>query len=183
MEYKVPVLETERVILRGFTPDDALALHAILNEENILQYFPGPPAPDLPRVERIIQRQIEHWREHGHGWWALELRGQPGLVGWCGLQYLPETAETEVGYLLRHDCWGKHLARETARCSVQFGFAHFPLTEIIGLTHPENIASQKVLLRIGMEQLGVFAYFGMDCVKFSLKRGAAVDAGYVIDPL
>ena len=81
-------------------------------------------------------------------------------MGWNGLQFLPETNETEVGYLLSRRFWGRGYTTEGARAALQFGFERFELEQIIGLVHPENIASQRVLEKAGLKFTNQAKYFG-----------------------
>ncbi len=166
-------LTTPHQSLRAFTPADAPVLHRILNEVDILKYYPNPSAPDLERVERFIQRQLAHWEQYGYGWWAVVPHGQDEMIGWNGLQFLPETGETEVGYLLSTAFWGRGLATDGARAALEWGFANFPLDEIVGLVHPENIASQRVLEKSGLTFRERANYFGMDVFRYTLKRVGA----------
>lgn len=160
------IMVTQRLQLRQFTLADVPALHLILNEPGIMDYFPPTTPPDEARVTRLIQNQIKHWEQHHYGWWAVVSKETNHLLGWAGLQYLPESDETEVGYLLSHSAWGQGFATEAAIASVEAGFTHMPLTQIIGLTHPDNIASQRVLQKTGLQYVGEFEYFGMVCKKF-----------------
>jgi ribosomal-protein-alanine N-acetyltransferase len=160
-------LTTDRLTLRVFRPDDAPTLFAILQTPNIMQYFPTPTTPDMGRVERLIARQIEGWERLRRTFWALEWRASGELLGWCGLQYLPDTEETEVGYLLAQPWWGQGIATEAARRAVAYGFAELALEEIIGITHPENTASQNVLKKAGLVFTGPAHYFNMDCCRFA----------------
>ena len=163
-------LTTPRLTLRPFRTDDAPALYAILQEPDIMQYFPTPGTPDMARVERIIASQINAWETYGRTFWATELRATGELIGWCGLQFLPQTQETEVGYLLARPFWGQGIATEAARRSVSYGFDGLSLDAIIGITHPDNIASQNVLRKAGLTFTGPAQYFGMDCYRFEGKR-------------
>ena len=165
-----PTLITSRLALRPFTVEDIAPLHRILNQPNILQYFPNPDAPPIERVEKIIKRQLTHWKDHSFGWWAVIPHGQDELIGWNGLQYLPETDEVEVGYLLSQQFWGRGYATEGAKASIQFGFENFNMGEIIGLTHPENIASQNVLKKCGMQFTNQAEYFGMSLYRYSIEK-------------
>lgn len=166
----IPTLNTDRLTLRPFTPDDAEALHRLAAVPGVMQYFPTPEPPDLARVERLIARQIGEWDVRGYAWWAVTLPADGTLIGWCGLQYLPDTDETEVGYLLGRDWWGQGYATEAARASVAFGFTHFAFDEIIGITHPDNTASQNVLKKCGMDFTAATRYFNMDCFRFAISR-------------
>ncbi len=168
----IPTLTTARLTLRAFTEADIDPLQRILSEEGILHYFPRTDPPAHDRVERLIAHQLRQWEEHGYGWWAVELRSQNGLIGWNGLQFLPETGETEVGYLLGKPSWGQGLATEGARASLQYGFKHLGLKTIIGITHPENNASQRVLEKLGLSLTGPARYFDMDCFRFAIERSS-----------
>jgi len=145
----------------------------------VLRYFPSPLPPPYERVERLVQEQLDHWQDHGYGWWALEVRRtgdalrRPGVfIGWAGLQYLPETDETEVGYLLGTAYWGQGLATEAARESVRFGFEELDLPEIVGIVHPDNVASQRVLEKAGLSRVERTVYFNMDCYRYAARRSA-----------
>ena len=126
----------------------------------------------MERVQRIIENQLTHWDEHHIGWWAVVPQGGTELIGWNGLQYLPETDEVEVGYLLSRQFWGRGYATEGAKASIQFGFESFNFGEIIGLTHPENIASQNVLKKCGMRFIEQKEYFGMQLFRYMLSKPA-----------
>ena len=88
------------------------------------------------------------------------------LIGWSGLQYLPETDEIEIGYLLARPYWGQGLATECARVGMKFGFDNLKIPTIIGIVHPENFASQRVLEKIGLMFQEKAEYFGMECYKY-----------------
>ncbi len=162
-------LSTERLFLRHFTPDDREDLFKIAQEPGIFQYFPTKTAWDMERVDGNIQHQIDHWDQVGYGLWAVTLRETGQLMGWCGLEFLPETNETEVGYLLSRVFWGKGYATEAARASVDFGKNNIGLKEIIGLTDPLNIASQRVLEKCGLTFTWRQVYFGMEMFRFAIQ--------------
>ena len=122
----------------------------------------------MERVQKIIEKQLTHWEEHNLGWWAVVPQGHTDLIGWNGLQYLPETDEVEVGYLLSKQFWGRGYATEGAKASIQFGFENFNFGEIIGLTHPKNSASQNVLKKCGMHFTTQAEYFRIQVFRFSL---------------
>jgi len=157
----IPTLSTSRLTLRPFSLEDSASLHRIMNEPNIMQYFPNPDPPEMDRVQNIIENQLTHWEAHNLGWWAVVPRGDKHLIGWNGLQYLPETDEVEVAYLLGKQSWGRGYATEAARASLAFEFETLGLRKIIGLTHPKNIASQKVLLKCGLKYIEQKVYFGL----------------------
>ena len=162
-------LTTERLILRLFTMNDIEDLFAITNETDIFRYFPTKTGWTIEKTERSIFHQIQHWDKYGYGQMAVTLADSGQLMGWCGLEFLPETNETEVGYLLSKAFWGKGYATEAAKESVKFGVENVGLKEIIGLTDPENIASQKVLQKCGMTFTRRQVYFGMEMFRYSIQ--------------
>lgn len=170
----IPIITTERLVLRPFTTDDIDPLHQIVQQPDIMQYFPPQPRPANPppreAIERLINAQLKDWEANGYAWWAVEFKDKPDLLGWCGLGYLPETDETEVAYLLRKEVWGQGLATEAAQASIAWGFQTFQFDCIIGLTHPDNIASQRVLEKCGLTLAERKEYFGMVCCRYVLCR-------------
>jgi RimJ/RimL family protein N-acetyltransferase len=167
----VPSIETARLLLRPFTEEDVDPLYHILGQGDVLRYFPNPEPPSQERVHTFVQRQLAHWEEHGYGWWAVQPHQQQELVGWCGLQFLPETEETEVGYLLGRASWGQGWATEAARASLRYGFEELGVTSIVGIVHPENMPSRRVLEKLGMSLVNRAQYFGMDVCRYMIERG------------
>lgn len=167
---QVPTLTTHRLTLRPFSVKDVPLLHRIMNEPDIMQYFPNTAPPDIERVQSIIERQFTQWGTYNLGWWAVVPNEGTELIGWNGLQYLPETDEVEVGYLLSKQFWGLGYATEGARASLKFGFETLGLRQIIGLTHPENTGSQNVLKKCGLVYTGQEKYFGMLVNRYSISK-------------
>jgi ribosomal-protein-alanine N-acetyltransferase len=166
----IPTIKTERLNLRPFRLQDAEPLRQILSVPGVLEYFPSSDPPDLERVKKLVQKQIDHWREHDYGWWAVEPIEEGELIGWSGLQYLPETDEIEIGYLLSKPYWGEGLATESAIAGLDYGFRTLEIQEIVGIVHPENITSQRVLQKIGLEYQEEAEYFGMACYKYLMRN-------------
>ena len=176
---ELPTLETARLVLRPFAESDAGPLCRILSETGILRYFPHPDPPPLEKVQRLVARQLEHWAEHGLGWWAVEPRQDPELIGWCGLQFLPELEEVEVGYLLSRACWGQGLTTEAASASAQYGFERLELAKIIALAHPENGASRRVAEKLGMRLVGRIQLWGLELCRYEVDRKAFAGSDWI----
>lgn len=92
------------------------------------------------------------------------------IIGWAGLQFLPELNEIEVGYLLDQPFWGKGYATEAARASLRFGFEHFGFPRMIALVHPENIASRRVIEKCGMRYEKTISIWGVELMRHSVDR-------------
>ena len=186
-----PTLTTARLTLRPLTLRDGHALHHILQQKEVLRYFPRPDPPPRERVDQFIRDQLRRWRRDGFGLWAVELRDRPGLIGWAGLQKLPlmpktqgavaEWQEVEVGYLLRSAYWGQGLATEAALASLHYGFETLKLPRIVAIVHRDNAASQRVAQKLGMHCDGEAVYWGMPALHYVIE-GAANDAETNDDP-
>ena len=162
----IPTVKTDRLILRPFTEHDAEELHRILAQEGVLRYFPNTEPPPLDRVQKFIAAQLEHWDEHGFGWWAVEQKPGKEIIGWNGLQYLTDTEEVEIGFLLSKPTWGQGFATEGAREGLKYGFETLGLERIVGIVHPENISSQGVLEKLGLTFKNEAEYFGMEVYRY-----------------
>lgn len=169
---EIPTLVLESITLRPMRLDDAPALLRIHQREGVLRYFPNPSPPPIERVQRFIAGQAQRWEQDGCGNWAMVLNGQDEIIGWGGLNYLMETGETEVGYLLDKPFWGKGYATQAALASLKDGFTRLVLSEIIGLVHPENLASCRVLEKCGMTFQQRKVYFGMEMCRYTVQRDA-----------
>ncbi len=165
-----PTLTTSRLSLRPLQVEDAPNLFRIYQMEGVLRYFPNPVPPPLERVEGFIKGQAEHWAKYGYGNWGVLPRGAKEIIGWAGLQYLPELDETEVGFLLSANEWGKGYATEVALRAINFGFEGFDLDHIIALVHPENLASRRVIQKCGMTYQETIQLWGVDLMRHRLDR-------------
>lgn len=166
----IPTLNLPLLALRPLCPEDAPVLHRINQGDGVLKYFPNPTPPPLERVQRFIQTQAAHWEQHGYGNWGVLPAGEREIAGWAGLQYLPETGETEVGFLLDRPFWGRGYATQAALAALKDGFNRFDLARIIGLVHPENRASQRVLEKCGMQPQDRGVYFGIELCRYWVER-------------
>jgi RimJ/RimL family protein N-acetyltransferase len=163
-------VRTLRLTLRPLRSRDADVLHRIYQAEGVLRYFPNPLAPPIEKVERFITLQQAHWHKHGFGNWGLLPDGETEIIGWAGLQYLPELDETEVGFLLARPFWGRGYATEAAQAALQLGFTDLCLNYIIALVHPDNLASQRVIEKCGMAYQNTIRLWGIDLMRFRISR-------------
>jgi [ribosomal protein S5]-alanine N-acetyltransferase len=168
----IPSIETTHLLLRGWTPGDAGVLFNILQEEDILRYFPNPAPPSRDKAGDYISRQLANWEQFGYGHWAVVTREDDQVAGWCGLEHLAELDETEVAYLLSKRAWGRGFATEAARAAVRFGFETAGLEQIIGLVHPENAGSVRVLEKCGLRFADRITLWGMEMSRYRVNHAA-----------
>ncbi len=166
----IPTITTPHLTLRAFVEQDAAPLHRIFGAPGVLRYFPSDKPPTLDQVRKMIAGQLKHWEQYDYGWWATVLRSENTFIGWSGLQFLPDTDEIEIAYLLDPDFWGRGLATEAARAGLRYGFADLELQTIVAIVHPENAASRRVIDKLGMSFVEQKPYFGMDCCRYVTER-------------
>jgi ribosomal-protein-alanine N-acetyltransferase len=164
----IPTVTTARLVLRAFTDEDIDPLHLILGDASVLRFFPNPAPWSRERVEEMVSEQRNHWEHYGYGWWAVQTRAGNACIGWCGLQFLPETNEVEVAYLLGRAYWGQGLATEAALASLRWGLEALALDRIVAIVDPENLRSQRVIEKLGLAFAGEARYFGMDCLRYEI---------------
>ena len=145
------VLETPRLMLREFAPEDADALAQVISDPETMRYYPEPF--DLPGVEDWIIRNRRRYETDGHGLWAMDLKSTGQMIGDCGitLQEVDGQALPEIGYHLRRDLWGQGLATEAAKACRDYGFVKLGAGFLISLIRPENVPSCRVAQRNGMK--------------------------------
>ena len=147
------VIETDRLLVRKFTEDDAPLLYDLNLDPEVIRYT-HDPLTDVEEARKVLEEVIlPQYILYDHGRWAVHLRSGSEFIGWCGLKNLTETNEVDLGYRFKKNFWGNGYAAEAARACIKYGFATLNLHRIVGRALPANLASIKVLEKCGMEYL------------------------------
>ncbi len=147
------MIRTERLRLRRWQPDDLEPMHLLNSSPEEMRHFPAL----LSREETAawIRRCEESHERDGFGFCAVERLDTNEVIGACGLFRVsfeaPFTPAVEIGWRLRKPHWGQGFATEAARATLEFGWAK-GLSEIVALTVPANLPSQRVMERLGMKR-------------------------------
>jgi RimJ/RimL family protein N-acetyltransferase len=145
------VLETERLILRPFTLDDAEAWLPLISLPEIVRYTGDVPATSVDEArESLRTRPLRDYAVHGYGRMAVIEKASGRLVGFSGLKYVAELEDADIGYRFLPDCWGKGYATESALPLMDYGWRELGLKRIVGTVHPDNPASGRVLEKLGL---------------------------------
>lgn len=163
-------VQTERLILRRFTLADLDALSSVNSDPDVMRYIGDGKPQSQDQTRARLDAILSHWEQHDFGLWAVVYRRAPAVIGFCGLQFLDGTTEVEVGYRLAKAFWGMGLATEAARASLEYGFGEMCLDRIVAVTHPDNLASQRVLAKIGLRYEKDARYYNTDVKYFAIKR-------------
>ncbi len=155
MEIAAPLedVETARLYLRRFQPDDLDRLERVFAKPEVWQ-FPYGRGLTRSETEAFLNAQIAGWRTNGFGCWLAIERESGRVVGYLGLSIptlLPEVLPAvEVGWRLDPDVWGKGYATEGASAALRQGFERLGLGEICSIPQTGNPASSRVCERLGM---------------------------------
>ncbi len=147
-----PTIDTPRLHLRPWREEDLPAFAAMNADPKVMEFFPKPL--DRSESDALADRIRDNFARRGFGLWAVEVPGVAGFIGFVGLSVPGFSAHftpcVEIGWRLAHEHWGHGYASEAAQASLEFGFGHLALDEIVSFTTAANRRSQAVMERIGM---------------------------------
>lgn len=149
-------IETSRLRLRLPHPADLDDYQTqVYGDPLVMRYLPGGVPRPIERTQAVIDLFAQHQAEHGFSVWAVELKNSRQFIGHCGLFCFTDAAEVEVAYAFGTAYWGQGYAPEAARASLRYGFETANLSHILALAVPANLASQRVMQKIGMRHIGL----------------------------
>ena len=147
-------VETERRLLRSWRPDDLEALARVFAKPEVWE-FPFGRGLTADETRAFLDRKLDEWVTRGWSQWAVTDKSSGTLIGFLGLNppgFLPEVMPAvEVGWRLDPDYWGRGLATEGGRAALRFGFEVLGLDEIVSIYEPANVASGRVMQKLGMK--------------------------------
>jgi RimJ/RimL family protein N-acetyltransferase len=147
-----PEVRTDRLVLRGWRPEDRAPFAALNRDPAVMEHLPG--LLDREASDAMADRFAAEWTDRGYGLWAVEVPGVAPFVGFVGLHHAafaaPFTPAVEVGWRLARPAWGHGYATEAARAALAHGFDTVRLDEIVSFTTPANTRSRAVMERIGL---------------------------------
>lgn len=147
--------------MRRFVVADRDDVWRLDSDPRVMKYITGKAAtPDetaatIARVTRYYDRYPDL------GAWYTVRRDTGAFIGWFSLKYAGASPDVEIGYRLAPEAWGQGFATEGAKAMHDYGFDDLGLYRIIGVTHPGNKASQRVLLKTGLQDRGWGHYYDL----------------------
>lgn len=145
------LLATERLTLRPITEDDAPLILGVMNEPDFIRFVSDRGLRTPADAARYIAEKIlPGIQRDGFGMCVVRLKKSGTPIGTCGLFKRQQTDVVEIGFGLLSEFWGKGFAHEAATAIMAYGRDVLKLTKIIGVTHPENVSSIKLLEKLGM---------------------------------
>ena len=165
----IPVLRTERLVLRGLREDDLDQFTAVFSDERVYRWF-GGDAPARDDMWRSMAMHLGHWALRGYGQWALELADTGALIGRAGLWRPEGWPGLEVGWAVSAEHWRRGYASEAGAAALRWAFEHLDTDEVISVTLPDNTASRGVMEKIGLAFDRMEHVKGFDQVIYRITR-------------
>jgi ribosomal-protein-alanine N-acetyltransferase len=146
------MINTSRLLIRQFQEQDYSSLFEYLSNPSIYRFEPGEPI-SLEKAKELASE-----RSRGNDFWAVVLKGDQKMVGHLYFKQIEpiEFLTWELGYIFSPAFQNKGYATESAYGLIQYGFEYLGIHRVIAHCNPENIASWRVLEKIGMKREGYF---------------------------
>ena len=166
--------ETARLIIRPYTLDDLDDHFAVIaSDPDVMQFLPGGEPRTYEQSQRSVAYMAEQWDTQDYGFWALFLKDGGDFIGYTGLMTIPPDHQyVEIAYAIGKDYWGQGYTTEAGRATLTYGFDVCGFEQILALAVPDNIASQRVMEKIGMiyDGLTTAFYDGWELVQYHSDR-------------
>lgn len=167
--------ETERLILREIVPSDLDGMFELDSDPEVHRHLGNKTVSDKNQIAQTINFVRQQYIDLGIGRWAIIDKRTNDFIGWTGLKFVTELTNGhknyyDLGYRLRRNYWGQGIATETALISLDYAFNNLELDEVYAAASCENLASNKILQKIGMSFIETFYYEDILCNWYKIVR-------------
>jgi [ribosomal protein S5]-alanine N-acetyltransferase len=163
------VIDTGRLVLRAFAPDDLDAFFELGARPEIIRYAQSAPLASREAALQFMHAAPFHdYATYGYGRFACVWKPTGAVIGFSGIKYVPEIDENELGYRFFAEFWGLGLATEAGRASIEFARSKLGLKRLVAMVHPENAASARVLSKLDFSIEKQLRYSGLPGVDIDL---------------
>ena len=150
------IIETARLQLRTFKTSDVDAMTLINQDPKVMKYFPA--VGDRAQTMKLIERIMTHQEKFGYSLYAVEIKSTAKMIGFVGLLYRTQVdfdthfvPSVEIGWRLSSQHWNQGYATEAAFAVLHYAFKQLNLNEVVSFTVPQNLASRRVMEKIGLK--------------------------------
>jgi len=151
VRFELPELETARLRLRRFSPDDAADVFEYASDQETTRHVFWRPHASLHETMEFLNRQVQLARNGEVCSWAVEHKADRKTIGTCGFAWWrPDHGKAEIAYALSRKYWNQGLTTEAVNACIAWGFEKLELNRIEARCMPENIASERVMQKCGL---------------------------------
>ncbi|MFD2204284.1 GNAT family N-acetyltransferase [Kiloniella antarctica] len=146
------ILETDRLRLRELCEADAPFILELLNDPTFIQNIVDKGVRNIDQAcDYINNGPIKSYQQNGFGLYLTELKKEKAPIGMCGLVKRDGLEHPDIGYALLPAFWSKGYAYESAAAMLEYAKTVLQLPRVVGITNPENVASVRILEKIGLK--------------------------------
>lgn len=147
-------LETARLLIRPWTPDDRPSFLGMARDPEMMRWVHGGTPYTDAEVDEFFARQARQLEQYGVCMGAMVEKPAGRVVGVAGTQPLGTTGELEIGWWVERASWGRGFATEAGQAAMRHALDTLGRTKVLAIIDPGNVPSQKVALRLGMTPAG-----------------------------
>jgi ribosomal-protein-alanine N-acetyltransferase len=154
-------------------PSDAQGIFDLDTDPEVMKFLGGVTMTSMEKAQEVVDNIIWQYEEFGTGRLAIIDKNTEEFIGWTGIKrerQLRDFIYYDLGYRLKSKYWGQGIATETANFSLKYGFQTLKLDKICGATSKTHTASQKVLLKSGLQFAGTFNYENEECNWYEIQK-------------
>lgn len=170
-------IDTARLSLDPLTMADAEALHDLFISPGVRRFLWDDQVVPFEQAVEVIEISNNLRDKHGFGLWGVRLLQRRDLIGFCGYWYFRDPPELEILYGLAPQYWGRGYTTEAAAAMLRYGFEVLGFHEVRGSTDAPNVASVRVMEKIGMRCERRQSVNGLNTLFFSMSRAALPNHG------
>ena len=163
------VAQNAQIYLSEFSAIDAPGFFEMNNNQEVLQFTGDKPFASVRQAELFILNYSQY-KDNGYGRWSIYQQGDNQYLGFAGLRYNSDSGETDIGYRIMRQYWGKGIATQATRLSLEVGFNQYNLDSIIGRAMENNPASYHILEKLGFEREADFSESQQQWRQYRLTR-------------
>jgi ribosomal-protein-alanine N-acetyltransferase len=164
------MLETARLRLDPWQPDDFDAFHPIATNPEVMRYITGGTPWTDERIRQFVDSQVRLFSDRGFCRWRLIDKSTATMIGFCGIAPWRAFPWLEIGWWLAPAWWGRGLATEAARTALADAFERVGLDRIHSVAMPANTASIRIMQKLGLEFETNFENEGVALVRYAIDR-------------
>ena len=170
----IHTLSAARLLGQAITPSHFPESHRLHSDPKVTKTLSADGKPlSEEATNGSIRRAVDHWQQHGFGFWVFHRKSDGIFIGRGGLKtYQIDGKDViELAYAVMSDYWNRGFATEMAQVSLEIGFGHLGFPEICSWTLPVNLASQRVMEKVGFRYERDFDFAGLGHRFYRLAAG------------
>jgi RimJ/RimL family protein N-acetyltransferase len=164
------MLETERLVLDTWQESDWAEFRPVATDPEVMRYITGGTPWSDDQIRSFVNRQVKCYLERGFCRWKLLEKPTGDLIGFCGVGFWRDGLDPEIGWWLARPYWGKGLATEAATVALRDVFERVKLDRVISVARPANLASTRIMEKLGLQFETEFESEGVHLVRYAIDR-------------